>query len=150
MYLDNDGAVAAGTAFGYQKKKAWLEWNGDDIRVYSQFKELLLEGSFEWGSTWYDGESAFAQIPNFRAIVSIMTTRILGQTNGIPICSHFEWNLGDAKVAEVKGSYSMKRPFREDMNEWPLLSPFYNATGGAVVVRGMRWRLAKQPDPVCW
>jgi hypothetical protein len=146
MYLDNDAAVAAGTLFGYQKKKAWLEWKGDEIRVYSEFEELLLEGTFEWGSPWYDAETAVAHIPNFADMVSIMTTRILGKTNGVPICSHFEWNLRRAKVAAVKGSYSMKMPFREDMDKWPYLSPFSNSIDGAIVVRGLRWRLANHPE----
>ena len=124
MYLDNDAAVAAGTIFGYQKQKA----------------------CFEWRCPWHDGESASAEIPNFRDMVSIMTTRILGQTEGVPICSHFEWSLRGAKVAALKGSFSMRQPFRDGMGDWPGLSPFDNATDGAIVVRGMRWRLASLPE----
>ncbi len=152
MYLDNDAAVAAGAFYGYRKRKAWLEWKGDDIRIRSPLGddflvgEDLLEGSFQWGPQWHDGNPALDEIPNFLDMVSIMTTRILGQTGGAMICSHFEWNLDHAKVAQAEGFYSMKAPFRDDMDAWPGLSPFRNAIDGAVLVRGVRWRLSNQVE----
>lgn len=148
MYLDNQVAVAAGEAFGYAKQLASLEWTGDDIRVWQGSD--LLTGTFEWGSKWYDVESAFDEIPNFRDMVSIMTTRILGKKTvlglPVPVCSHFEWDLRQARVAVAEGSYSMQQSFRPDMAAWPALSPFNNAGDGAVIVRGMHWRLSTLPE----
>jgi hypothetical protein len=151
MYLDNAGAVVAGEAFGYQKEPAWIEWTGDYARIWKSSllgDQDLLEGNFSWGAQWYDGNDALTTIPNFQDMVNIMTTRLLGRTGGNSICSHFEWNLDQAKVARAETSYTMKTPFRSGMSAWPGLSPFENVKDGAVVVRGMRWSLATLPPPI--
>jgi hypothetical protein len=154
MYLDNQVAVAAGLAYGYQKEPAWIEWTGDYARIWNSNPldgQDLLEGNFSWGAQWYDGNDALQTIPNFQDMVNIMTTRLLGRTGSGPgsqsICSHFEWNLDQAKVARAETSYTMKAPFRSGMSAWTGLSPFENVNDGAVVVRGMRWRLATLPIP---
>jgi hypothetical protein len=150
MYLDNIATTIAGLAFGYQKEHAWIEWTGDYARIWNSNPldgHEILEGNFSWGAQWYDGNDALQTIPNFQDMVNIMTTRLLGRTGGNSICSHFEWNLDQAKVARAKTSYTMKAPFRSGMSAWPGLPPFKNVKDGAVVVRGMRWRLATQPIP---
>jgi len=147
MYLDNDFAIAGGLVFGYRKRKAWIDWKGDDVRIRDVFLNDLLEGCFSWGATWHDGNDALASIPNFSDMVSIMSTRLLGHNFNVPICSHWEWNLDKAKVATAETSYNMIAPFTSSMNAWPALSPFNNVTDGAVVVRGLRWRLSRFPIP---
>jgi len=150
MYLDNQVAVAAGEAFGYQKEPAWVEWTGDYARIWKSSLlggQDLLEGNFSWEAQWYDGNDALQTIPNFQDMVNIMTTRLLGRTGGNSICSHFEWDLNQAKVARANTSYTMKAPFRSGMSAWPGISPFENVKDGAVIVRGMRWRLATLPIP---
>jgi hypothetical protein len=151
MYLDNIPTTLAGLAFGYQKEHAWIEWTGDYARIWKSSllgDQDLLEGNFSWGAQWYDANDALQTIPNFQDMVNIMTTRLLGQTGGNLVCSHFEWNLDQAKVARAETSYTMTAPFRSGMGAWPGLSPFKNVKDGAVVVRGLRWSLATLPPPI--
>ena len=147
MYLDNDAAVLAGALFGYQKQKAWLRWAGDVVQIQKTLGGDLLEGTFSWGTPWHDGSQALTAVPNFQDIVDIMTTRLLGRTGVFPICSHFEWDLQDTRVAPAVTAYDMKDAFTSSMGSWPMLSPFVNVVDGAVIVRGIRWRLSSVPIP---
>lgn len=146
MYLDNAAAVAGGLAFGYKKVLTSIEWQGKQARIWQPIGGDLLTANFVWGAHWYDGSAAFTNLTNFRDMVSIMTTEILGHNGLLPLCSHFEWNFDNARVATVSTTYTMNRPFRNDMSAWPGLSPWVNVADGAVVVRGMRWRLKGLPQ----
>lgn len=141
MYLDNPAAVAGGIPYGYQKVLASIEWKGRYARVWDTVAGDYLEGDFRWGARWYDGNEALNKIPNFQDMVNIMTTELLGRNGPISICSHFEWNFDEARVAKAYTSYTMKKPFRANMSAWPGLSPFTGVKNGSVVMRGLRWRL---------
>lgn len=145
MYLDNSAAVAGGIPYGYQKVLASIEWKGRYARVWDTLAGDYLEGDFHWGARWYDGNEALSKIPNFQDMVNIMTTELLGRNGPISICSHFEWSLDEARVSKAYTSYTMKKAFRADMVAWPGLSPFENVKNGAVVMRGLRWRLKPVP-----
>lgn len=145
MYLDNQAAVNGGIPYAYQKVLANIEWQGRHARIWNNIGNDLLEADFRWGAKWYDGSEAFQKLPNFQDMVNIMTTEILGYNGLIPICSQFEWNFDRARVAKAYTSYTMKAPFRANMGAWPALSPFDNVKNGAVVLRGVRWRLKPQP-----
>jgi hypothetical protein len=144
MYLDHQAAVTGGIPYAYKKVLASIEWTGRYARVWESPGGDLLEGDFRWGAKWYDGNAALLSVPNFQDMVNIMSTEILGHNGIIPICSQFEWNFDRARVAKAYSTYTMKQPFRVDMGSWPALSPFKNVNNGAVVMRGLRWRLASQ------
>jgi hypothetical protein len=149
MYLDSHLAVSLGNrVFGYRKQKGTLLWTGDQAEVWAKPKgakeeKKYLEGELVWGAGWYDGNAALERIPNFAEMQKIMSTRVLGWKTGARklVISRFEWNVSRAKVATAKTSYRMVRPFQTSMSAWPNLSPFENARDGAVVVRGVLWRL---------
>lgn len=149
MYLDNAAAVAGGIPYGYQKELRSIEWKGSYARIWSSLGSDVLEGNFAWGAKWYSGSAALQMIPNFRDMVNIMTTEILGHNGILAICSHWEWNLDFARVAKAKTSYDMLQAFRGDMGAWPGLSPFESTSKSAVVVRGIRWRLKSIPHLSC-
>ncbi|KPJ82977.1 MAG: hypothetical protein AMS19_06055 [Gemmatimonas sp. SG8_23] len=148
MYLDQDEAVVAGIPYGYQKRKAWIEWRGDEARVYDPKMGPLWRGTLTWGTPWRDYADATASLPRFPDLVAIMRTRILGH-HFVGLCSHWEWDFSDARIAQATTSYDMVSPFRLDMKDWPALSPFDGVADGAFVLRGVRWRLAHPPAGLC-
>jgi len=148
MYLDNQDAVAGGIPYGYQKILAQLMWTGDSVEVNDVLGNDLLDGKFIWKNKWYDGNTALSVFPNFQDMVNIMTTEVVGMTLLGPVCSSFEWNFGNARVARASTTYTMKNSFATGMSSWPAKSPFTNVSSGAIVMRGMRWRLGP-PSPGC-
>ncbi len=155
MYLDSVPAVAAGALFGYAKELGCLDWQGKNVSIRqalwicpgsNPLTSALLDGDFRFYGTWYDGSSAYAQIPNLSDMVGMVTTKILGKNaSGDSICSFFEWNLDDARIAKAMTSHQFQAPFRSTMGAWPGLGVLNNVSEGAVVLNGVRWRLASAP-----
>jgi hypothetical protein len=148
MYLDHEGATKAGVPYGYQKRLARIEWHGDIARVSALDTTPLFEGTFEWGGPWRDFVDAQANIPNFSDMVAIMRTRVLGHMF-LGLCSQWEWDFTDARIAPATTSYDMITPFTVKMKDWPALSPFRSVPDGAVILRGLRWRLGPPPKTPC-
>lgn len=156
MYLDSVPAVAAGVLFGYQKQLSCLDWRGTNVRIRQApvicpdpsqiLTRDLLDGDFRFYGTWHDGSSAYAQIPNLSDMVGMVTTKLLGEnSSGDLICSFFEWNLDDARIAKATTSHQFQTPFQPTMGAWPGLGILDNVSEGAVMLTGVRWRLATVP-----
>lgn len=156
MYLDNAQAVAGGALYGYNKQMGCLDWRGSIVKAWQApvvcpnpnpfLPRSLLRGDFRYSGTWYDGPNAYSQIANLSDMVGMVNTRILGRSDlGQSICSFFEWNLDEARVAEATTTYRFEAPFRSDMGAWPGLGDLQNVADGAVAVRGVRWRLGPSP-----
>lgn len=162
MYLDDALAVAGGSTFGYAKQHGCLDWEGTRVNIWQQLATCplpfpfhlltrdLLSGDFDFSGSWYDGPAALSQIPNLPNMVGMVTAKVLGMSsNGTPICSFFEWDLSDARVAKASTTLRFQSAFRSTMTNWPGLGDLDNVDEGAVAVRGVRWRLAAPPPPDC-
>lgn len=164
MYLDNETAVVGGETYGYAKKRACLDWEGTDVRVWQQpnscpvglvwpYNTLwrpLLTADLRYSGVWYDGPAALGSVPNLPDMVGMVTAKILGKdSNDDSVCSFFEWDLTDARIAEASTTHRFLARFRSSMGPWPALGTLANVNKGAVAVRGVRWRLAHPPPAAC-
>lgn len=141
MYLDNQGAVGGGLAYGYRKQYANISCIGDKLAIWITAGGPRLRGKAVWGPTWHKGPAALKDVknfPNFADLHGMMTTRLLGEGG---ICSQFDWDMAGAMVATATTSYTIQRPFLKGMSAWPKMSPYDSPKDGAVVMRGLIWRL---------
>ncbi len=152
MYLDYGVAVIGGARYDYAKQFACLDWTGWEVEIWQQpvvcqpqpppvllQRKNLLSGDFRVTSGWRSGPDALANTKNFRQMVDIWTTKLLGRNAAK--CSFFDWNLDDAQVARAATTYRFQSPFRPDLKTWPALGDLANVADGAVAVRGLYWGL---------
>ena len=146
MYLDNTVPITGGLFYGYNKQPAIINWAGEKAHVRKAYfsGSDLLNGEFKWFGNWYSGASARSYLKNFDDGLGILATTILGDQRWLDevICSHWEWNLDNAKIARASTEFRIESSFRSDMVSWPAYSPFVSEDDSAFYVKGVQWRLA--------
>jgi hypothetical protein len=62
------------------------------------------------------------------------------------VCSYWEWDYANVYVAAASSQHDFVRICRSGMGGW--IGQCSSPPGGALMIRGLRWRLA-DPPPAC-
>lgn len=153
MFLDDVRPVAIGnTIFGYEKVLAILAESGAFPNVKTNVRDfastLLFESDVQTTGPW-QASAAATGVPRWADFQTIFEMPIVGTLPFVGfVCSYWEWYYANTDVAPATSRFRFAQPFRPSMSDWVALGTLTNAPGGALVVRGLRWRLALWP-PGC-
>jgi acetoacetate decarboxylase len=159
MYLDDLAAIAIGnTVFAYNKELGALAESGPSDNLTMQVWLLLVkffQGNVQLTGQWIASNAAGTAVPRWSDLQRIFDMPILGVDTLVgttavvrEVCSYWEWDYTNAEVCAATSQHRFFHPFRYGMDGWVNLGSLSSAADGAVAIRGLRWRLARQP-PLC-
>jgi len=159
MFLDDIAAIDIGNSwFAYQKEFAALPEtdapNVVDTDVMALFNGDVFSSAVTQNSQWTCACDAPAVVPSWRDVQTLFAMPIVGvdvdPTSGHVtriLCSYWEWDYANVYVAAASSQHDFVRICRPGMGGW--VGPCSSPSGGALMIRGLRWRLADPPTPTC-
>lgn len=158
MYLDDLTAIAIGNSvLAYAKQPATIVESGTQVmttQVTPFLQSIDFQSDVTMTGSWSSATSASGMLPRWTDLQTIFAMPIVGVDTGLnntavrEVCSYWEWDYSTADVAPTTSYHRFFKPFRSGMNGWVALGPLSNALDGAIIVRGLRWRIATTP-PAC-
>ena len=150
MYLDDQIAIDIGNTH-YAYAKVW----GDLRRLFAHVNVSDSAGTPKFHAyipspaSWLPSAKAETDLPNYRAIQTILTMPIIGWDGpGKLLCSYFELSYEKALVAASSSTHEFLSPFVPGMADWVRLGSLSSVVDGAFKVRVVDWRL-EHPRPEC-
>ncbi len=158
MFLDDIAAIQIGNSvYAYAKEFAVLpEIDAPDV-VDTDVLPLLTGDVFSSKVTqtgqWSSVACGATGVPNLGDIQTLFGMPLVGvdvDAGGAvtrTVCSYWEWQYDNAYVAPATSNHDFIQVCRPGMGGW--IGPNASPPNGAVMIRGLRWRLAIPPPPVC-
>jgi hypothetical protein len=156
MFLDSTAAIVIGdVVYAYAKLPAEFAESGpaDDLTTrILLLLQAVFQGNVKRTGAWRSSDNAqttLAQWSDLREIFAMPLVGVEVVLGSIvrAVCSYWEWDYTGAQVAPAISRHTFLRPFRDGLEGWPMLGSLPSPPNGAFVIRGLRWRLAKQPPP---
>jgi hypothetical protein len=157
MYLDDVGATQIGNwIYGYAKEPARLTEKTSPNTVATEvkplFRSLIFESTVQSTGLWHTSESTSEEITRWADLKTIFEMPLVGvdvvHGNVLrTVCSYWEWDYTTTEVASATSQHQFLHKFRDGMDGWVARGLLSSASGGAFMVRGLRWRLALPPPP---
>ena len=159
MFLNDIAAIDIGNlGFAYQKEFAALPEtdapNVVDTDVMALFEGDVFGSAVTQNSQWTCACDAPAVVPSWLDVQTLFAMPIVGvdvdPTSGLVtriLCSYWEWDYANVYVAAASSQHDFVRICRPGMGGW--IGQCSSPPGGALMIRGLRWRLADPPTPAC-
>jgi len=139
MYTADRRATWSGNAFyGFGKRMAAFERLGGNLTVVDERTGLLLHAVVDPRGPWaFDGDSrSISPVPFLRDAFRLPVVGL--RHDGSEIVSYFAWSFESASLRPVDAVVTLDAALVDGLEPRALRT----ADGGAVEVRGMRWRLS--------
>lgn len=155
MYLNDPAAIFIGNTY-YSYRKAFAAFDETDAGTAKDtLVRPFLEGDVFRSAVGRDGPwlsccGGAPDIPAFADIRTLLTMPLLGafvDGAGNPfqtVCSYWEWDFRCAEVAPATSEHVYMAKIERGTEGW--IGPATAPAGGAMLVRGLRWRIPLPPE----
>jgi hypothetical protein len=158
MYLPPDAPVeilGGNLCCGYHKVPAFLDYqrtgsvSNHAVQTWDLLSTWFTDTISRQGPYVGTGQAGGA-VPRLADLQTIFQMPILGSSSsGNFICTYWDWNFSQAKVAPAASAFQFVNPFTSGMYGWTALGTLTNAANGAVAIRHLRWRLDFSQASAC-